>query len=1144
MLEIPFGIKVLNPLPVESKFFNSSGLPYVDTTEVTTEIPESIRYQGLTVFVVDTEYWFKDGVTDGDLVVKSLGVSSPITLNGSTLADLRTSGYATFGSIFLGDNAGFNANSATNSTFIGELAGYNSGDGNNSNFFGYRAGYNSDAASSNFFGQYAGDGASSAYYSNFFGLGAGLNATNASNSNLFGRYAGASFTGNNIGNNNIIIGTNISLPNASENAINLGGVLFGRNTYSTTTGDPSISPSPFGSIGIGVLPLNIAARLHLPAGTATAATAPLKLTSGTALTTPEDGAIEYHGSHLYFTIGSTRYQLDQQGGGSYTFSNGLTESAGAVTLGGALTGNVSITGNQTENVTFGSATYANALNSFSVFTDIAVTLGSGDIAGATTDRSSISLSPSQHIYTWNNAASSSLHQYFLKSDGHTFTVTGATRLLLGVSDTTFNLGSDATGDTYYRNSSGYFTRLPAGTNGHVLTLASGIPSWAAPTSGFANPMTTEGDLILATTGGTATRLAIGANTYVLTSNGTTASWQPASGGGGTWGSITGTLSSQTDLQSALDNKLFKAGDTYTTTTGNGLALTSSTVTSGNLVSFTNTGTAAASNTKTALFVGSSGPNATSTQTTYAARFSNTNTGTSSTNNAAEFTASGGSVNNAIHIAAGNLNIIEGNVIRWNNNDKHIGISSNIITLSTYAHTIFRNWNGTAYAERFRINNQDEKITSGSGFFTNLSLNFSPTSGTGTVDGHLVSGVINQTGGANGRVIGVRVRPTHTSTADFIAFDYNPVSGTPTADLSFRATQGNMLVPASSYHNYGTTSGSSGYGFRDNAGTMEFKNSAGSWTAFGSGGGIGGSTGSTDNSILRADGTGGVTLQSSGLIIDDNGDITWLSSLSGASRTFTAEGSASNIDLTFTAKGTGIVNITNSLRVASSINITNQTLSQLSDSPFSILGWGAYVAPSGSGNGSTLSIISGYGGTTGNNNAGDIYINTGLPNGSGTGGNIGLLTDDYVAPVSWQGMKRGIFIGNVNTAPTAGIANGVALFAEDSNSSSELYVTSESGAKVNISGLLEPVTETGTSFTLNETHRNKIVLCTNSGAITVTVNSGKAAGWNCMLVATNATGTISLTPSSTTINGTTATTAQFETLSIVHYGSENYLSKLG
>ncbi|HEY0750719.1 MAG TPA: hypothetical protein VGD26_06175, partial [Chitinophagaceae bacterium] len=48
------------------------------------------------------------------------------------------------------------------------------------------------------------------------------------------------------------------------------------------------------------------------AGTAAAGTAPLYLQAGTALTTPADGALEYHSSHLYFTIGSTRYQLDQQ----------------------------------------------------------------------------------------------------------------------------------------------------------------------------------------------------------------------------------------------------------------------------------------------------------------------------------------------------------------------------------------------------------------------------------------------------------------------------------------------------------------------------------------------------------------------------------------------------------------------------------------------------------------------------------------------------------------------------------------------------------------------------------------------------------------------------------------------------------------
>ena len=48
------------------------------------------------------------------------------------------------------------------------------------------------------------------------------------------------------------------------------------------------------------------ARLHLPAGTATANTAPLKLTAGTNLTTPENGTFEYDGTNLYFTVGGVR----------------------------------------------------------------------------------------------------------------------------------------------------------------------------------------------------------------------------------------------------------------------------------------------------------------------------------------------------------------------------------------------------------------------------------------------------------------------------------------------------------------------------------------------------------------------------------------------------------------------------------------------------------------------------------------------------------------------------------------------------------------------------------------------------------------------------------------------------------------------
>lgn len=45
---------------------------------------------------------------------------------------------------------------------------------------------------------------------------------------------------------------------------------------------------------------------------------------------------------------------------------------------------------------------------------------------------------------------------------------------------TVTLGSDATGDVYYRNSGGVFNRLGIGSSGNVLTVAAGLPSWAAP----------------------------------------------------------------------------------------------------------------------------------------------------------------------------------------------------------------------------------------------------------------------------------------------------------------------------------------------------------------------------------------------------------------------------------------------------------------------------------------------------------------------------------------------------------------------------------------------------------------------------------------------------------------------------------------
>lgn len=60
-----------------------------------------------------------------------------------------------------------------------------------------------------------------------------------------------------------------------------------------------------GNVGIGSLTSPTAA-LHIKAGVATSGGAPLKLTAGTNLTTPENGAIEFDGTNLYITVGGVR----------------------------------------------------------------------------------------------------------------------------------------------------------------------------------------------------------------------------------------------------------------------------------------------------------------------------------------------------------------------------------------------------------------------------------------------------------------------------------------------------------------------------------------------------------------------------------------------------------------------------------------------------------------------------------------------------------------------------------------------------------------------------------------------------------------------------------------------------------------------
>jgi hypothetical protein len=117
-----------------------------------------------------------------------------------------------------------------------------------------------------------------------------------------------------------------------------GNTFIGYNG-STRIGNVSVGSGTVTSLfnvgTSGQFQINDTGAVKLAAGTATAGTAPLKFTSGTVLGTTEAGAVEYDGTHLYFTAtnAGTRYQLDQQGGSTNWDTIGDPSGNGAIAMG-------------------------------------------------------------------------------------------------------------------------------------------------------------------------------------------------------------------------------------------------------------------------------------------------------------------------------------------------------------------------------------------------------------------------------------------------------------------------------------------------------------------------------------------------------------------------------------------------------------------------------------------------------------------------------------------------------------------------------------------------------------------------------------------------------------------------------------------
>ena len=184
------------------------------------------------------------------------------------------SGSQAANSVMIGLNAGYFASQSMGSIFIGASAGARAAGSYEMVAMGYTAGggvsttYASNAFRSVFIGSGAGGGATNASNTIALGYGSGQLATNASSSVFIGNQAGvsnsnASFSnfigykagfngGSLLGQNNTIIGTNITLPAGYSNYANIGAVLFISGTYSTITGNPSQNVSN-GRVGINVI---------------------------------------------------------------------------------------------------------------------------------------------------------------------------------------------------------------------------------------------------------------------------------------------------------------------------------------------------------------------------------------------------------------------------------------------------------------------------------------------------------------------------------------------------------------------------------------------------------------------------------------------------------------------------------------------------------------------------------------------------------------------------------------------------------------------------------------------------------------------------------------------------------------------------
>ena len=185
-----------------------------------------------------------------------------------------------------------------------------------------------------------------------------------------------------------------------------------------------------------------------------------------------------------------------------------------------------------------------------------------------------------------------------------------------------------------------------------------------------------------------------------------------------WGGISGTLSTQTDLQSALDLKMNVATPSFTgLMSGTGSTVTGSATTG--MIDLRQTW------------------NTTGNPTAFLLNVNNT--------------------------ASGNSSLLMDLQVNGSSVFK-VARNGGTVTLSTLSASAINSLNTLSY------NGNGIAITSGSYNLISITRGFAPTSGTGVFNVFNYTATINQTGGANGITRGVYINPTITAAADFRAIE--------------------------------------------------------------------------------------------------------------------------------------------------------------------------------------------------------------------------------------------------------------------------------------------------------------------------------------------------------------------------------------